>query len=49
MSLRVLEWIRHRDGIWNLPASQLRRRAVAAYGKWQKLTPGQAGSVFAKR
>jgi phosphoglycerate dehydrogenase-like enzyme len=23
MSLRVLEWIRHRDGIWNLPASQL--------------------------
>jgi hypothetical protein len=29
--------------------AQLRRRAVAAYAKWQKLTPKQAGSVFAKR
>lgn len=33
----------------NLPARELRKRAVAAYGKWQKLTPRQAGSVFAKR
>ncbi len=28
--------------------ADLRRRAVEAYAKWQKLTPGQAGSVFAK-
>jgi hypothetical protein len=33
----------------NLGPAELRRRAVAAYAKWQKLTPKQAGSVFAKR
>jgi hypothetical protein len=32
----------------NLPPAELRARAVAAYAKWQKLTPRQAGSVFAK-
>ncbi len=32
-----------------LGPAELRRRAVAAYAKWQKLTPRQAGSVFAKR
>ncbi|APR78642.1 Hypothetical protein A7982_03989 [Minicystis rosea] len=32
-----------------LDPAELRRRAVAAYAKWQKLTPRQAGSVFAKR
>jgi hypothetical protein len=33
----------------NLGPAELRGRAVAAYAKWQKLTPKQAGSVFAKR
>lgn len=33
----------------NAGPAELRRRAVAAYAKWQKLTPRQAGSVFAKR
>jgi hypothetical protein len=33
----------------NLPPAELRKRAVAAYAKWQKLTPAQASSVFAKR
>jgi hypothetical protein len=33
----------------NLGPADLRRRAVAAYAKWQKLTPKQAGSVFARR
>jgi hypothetical protein len=33
----------------NAPPAELRRRAVEAYGKWQKLTPREAGSVFAKR
>jgi hypothetical protein len=28
---------------------ELRRRAVAAYAKWQRLTLKQAGSVFARR
>ncbi|MFT3770741.1 MAG: hypothetical protein QM820_35405 [Minicystis sp.] len=32
-----------------LDPAELRKRAVAAYAKWQKLTPRQAGSVFAKR
>jgi hypothetical protein len=32
-----------------LPARELRARAVAAYAKWQRLTPRQAGSVFARR
>src|SRR5439155_16274319 len=29
----------------NLPAPELRKRAVSAYGKWQKLSPRAAGSV----
>lgn len=33
----------------NLSASQLRARAVLAYATWQKLTPQQAGAIFAKR
>jgi hypothetical protein len=33
----------------NLGPAELRKRAVAAYAKWQRLTPKQAGSVFAKR
>jgi hypothetical protein len=33
----------------NLGTAALRTRAVAAYAKWQHLTPRQAGSVFAKR
>jgi hypothetical protein len=33
----------------NLGPAGLRRRAVAAYAKWQKLTLAQAGGVFAKR
>jgi hypothetical protein len=33
----------------NLAPAELRRRAVAAYAKWQRLSPGAAGSVFAKR
>jgi hypothetical protein len=33
----------------NLRPAELRQRAVAAYAKWQRLTPGQAGSVFAHR
>jgi hypothetical protein len=32
-----------------LGSADLRRRAVAAYAKWQRLTPREAGSVFAKR
>jgi hypothetical protein len=32
----------------NAGPAELRRRAVAAYAKWQKLTPGQAGGIFAK-
>ncbi len=32
----------------NLSPAELRARAVAAYARWQKLTPRQAGSVFAK-
>ncbi len=32
-----------------LGPAELRRRAVAAYAKWQKLTLAQAGSVFARR
>jgi hypothetical protein len=28
---------------------ELRARAVAAYAKWQKLSPTAAGSVFARR
>lgn len=31
-----------------LDPAELRKRAVATYAKWQKLTPRQAGSVFAK-
>ena len=31
-----------------LAPAELRKRAVATYAKWQKLTPRQAGSVFAK-
>jgi hypothetical protein len=33
----------------NAPPAELRSRAVAAYAKWQKLTPQQASSVFARR
>jgi hypothetical protein len=33
----------------NAPPAELRSRAVAAYAKWQKLTPRQASSVFAVR
>ncbi len=33
----------------NAPPSELRSRAVAAYAKWQKLTPRQASSVFARQ
>jgi len=33
----------------NAPTSELRSRAVLAYAKWQKLTPQQASSVFARR
>jgi hypothetical protein len=32
-----------------LGPAALRARAVAAYAKWQRLTPREAGSVFAKR
>jgi hypothetical protein len=31
-----------------LSPAELRKRAVATYAKWQRLTPRQAGSVFAK-
>lgn len=33
----------------NAPPSELRSRAVAAYAKWQKLTPRLASSVFVRR
>ena len=33
----------------NAGPAELRRRAVAAYARWQNLTPRQAGSVFARR
>ncbi|MEP7122299.1 MAG: hypothetical protein ABJE95_15365 [Byssovorax sp.] len=33
----------------NAPPAELRSRAVAAYAKWQNLTPRQASSVFALR
>lgn len=33
----------------NASPSELRSSAVAAYAKWQKLTPRQASSVFARR
>jgi hypothetical protein len=33
----------------NLGPVELRKRAVAAYAKWQRLTARQAGSVFARR
>ena len=33
----------------NASATELRSRAVAAYAKWQNLTPPQASSVFARR
>lgn len=33
----------------NEPAPLIRGRAVAAYAKWQKLSPGQAGVIFAPR
>ncbi len=33
----------------NASEPELRQRAVLAYAKWQKLSPGAASSIFAKR
>ena len=33
----------------NLPDKDLRKRAVDAYGTWQRLTPQQASATFAVR
>jgi hypothetical protein len=44
----LIDAIAHGIGERLAPA-ELRKRAVAAYAQWQKLTPRQAGSVFAKR
>ncbi len=31
----------------NLSATAVRQRTVEAYAKWQRLTPKQAGAIFA--
>ena len=48
MTVRIIDAIAEGLGE-NLDPAALRSRAVAAYAKWQRLTPRQAGSVFAKR